>query len=327
MVKEEPVCQFCGLLFSSHHYLNKHQTKKKACNVGKYACGKCDQRFEDNSNCHRHRKTCPGRHVTREEKDKEIENYRTVLAATRSLGETSTPDITQHNIENQNAHTIVNVNGDQINNIQNNNNIFVFPAGKENVDYIKAMSLDEIKAKISFEPDPTTIVNLFKHVRLNDDHPENHSVLLPDLDGDVVHYKSADGWKTQPFDDQMRYLIDMDRRVIDSKFKEEDQDKYSEFYWQFLVHGILTKCAHIDHAGLKPIYDLLRPLLHELTVKLAANNDGAATTSETGANVASAPPDEDPDMSPEEVDLQLKIIELEIRKLNLKQKVLARSRA
>lgn len=321
MGQDEPVCQFCGILFSSPHYLNKHLTKKKPCNVGKYSCGKCDQRFEDNSNCHRHRKICPGRHVTREQKDKEIENYKTVLAATRSLGESSQTQPTQQYFENQTAHTIV--NGNQINNIQNNN-IFVFPAGKENVDYIKALSLDEIKAKISFDPDPNTIVNLFKHVRINDDHPENHSVLLPDIDGDVVHYKSADGWKTQPFNDQMRYLIDMDRRVLDSKFREADQDKYSEFYWQFLVHGILTKCAHIDHVGLKPIYDLLRPLLHELTVKLAASTDGSETENN---DVTSTTANTEPDMSPEEVDLQLKIIELEIKKLNIKQRALARGRA
>lgn len=65
MDTREPVCHLCGLLFSSVQKLNKHLAKTKPCNVGKYACGKCDQHFDDNSNCHRHRKTCKGRHVLR----------------------------------------------------------------------------------------------------------------------------------------------------------------------------------------------------------------------------------------------------------------------
>lgn len=67
MSLDEPVCNLCGLLFSSHYNLSKHENKKKACNVGKYHCGKCDQRFDDNSNCHKHRKKCRGRHVRRQE--------------------------------------------------------------------------------------------------------------------------------------------------------------------------------------------------------------------------------------------------------------------
>lgn len=257
-------CTRCGLTFCSKQKLISHLNKKNKCDKGVFACDQCHKHFNSRSGLVHHEKnSCPGQpSLSERDKDKEIDNLKTALSAMRGMGETI-PTATDANrpIINNN---VVNINIGDITNIQNN--ITVNAAGSENIDYIRAMTLDGFKQEVGLTPHHSTMSSLFKLVRINEEHPENHNLLLPDRDGDMVHWKSKDGWKQTDYKEKIRSLLHNDIvNVLDTKVRGRDRD--DTFYWGFIVHEIMRKCGEIDHTGLKPIYDDIRSPLHDQTMK------------------------------------------------------------
>lgn len=262
-------CSKCPFVAKHPWELRRHNEKKKPCGIGNYSCNTCHKKFISRSGLweHQQHNRCPGPPAqTSEQKDKEIRDLRVALDAVRGMGEVVTQTDGNRPIVNVNIVNPV-FNQTDITNIQNN--IVVNVAGEENIDYIRAMSLDGFKQAIGgLTPSHSTVSNMFKLVRINEDHPENHNLLLPDRDGDMIHWKSKDGWKTMKFDDKIRGLVSSDiLNVLDSKIRGPDRD--TTFYWGYIIHEILRKCGEMDHAGLKPIYDDIRDPLHEQTIKYA----------------------------------------------------------
>lgn len=256
-------CLKCPLVARTPSELRRHLGKKNPCDVGNYSCGICKKKFVHASGLFEHKKNnrCPGHSsLTDQQKDEQIRNLQLTLEAVRGMGETI-PDKTTVPI---NVNVNININTGDITNIQNN--ITVNTTGSENIDYIRAMSLEGFKQEIGLSPHYSTMSNLFKFLRINADHPENHNLLLPDRDGDMVHWKSKDGWKQTDYKEKIRSLLHNDIiNVLDTKIKGRDRD--DTFYWGFIVHEIMRKCGEIDHLGLKPIYDDIRDPLHEQTMK------------------------------------------------------------
>lgn len=204
-----------------------------------------------------------------ENKDKEIADLKISLAAVRGMGEVIS------SVSDDHTRPIVNVNINigEITNIQNN--ITVNATGCENINYIRAMSYDGFKREVGLTPHHSTMSRLFKLVRLNDEHPENHNLLLPDRDGDMIHWKSKDGWKQTDYKEKIRSLLHNDIiNVLDTKVRGDKRD--DTFYWGYIVHEIMRKCGEIDHLGLKPIYDDIRSPLYEQTMKYVDQYQQAA---------------------------------------------------
>ena len=260
------LCPKCDQDCKSTQGLSKHLAKKFRCDRDpSFRCKHCAKGFTFRQSRDFHQKSCAGPKVTIEQQQKRIETLETVVAA---IGGTASSSHVGSTINNDNR-TII--NNEHVNNIQNNN-ITVFVAGQENIDYIKALTLEELKREIGSSPDPNLIMNFFKLRRINEEHPENHSLLLPDVEGKSIHYKDKDGWKETSYDEKMRGLLHGDNLDLQSRFNEHQQETHYNLYWGYLVHDLMTKCTRMDFDGLKPILDGLRGPLHDLTTRLAAEN-------------------------------------------------------
>lgn len=259
------VCDGCGLSLASKQSLERHK-KSSSCTEKKYQCNECKIKFGLRRNLNYHRKHhCKGKQSTNEEREKQIENLKIALAASHGLK----TDIEQKKvIHNELNHCHI---GD-VNNIQVN--ITVLPIGQEKVDHLKNLSLDELRKKFGLKPEASTLVELFKSIRLDADHPENHNLLLTSKDSDKIHYYDTDGWKEGEFDERIRMAL------LDDKFRLRDfigfRNWDDKFYWGYLEHHVGQKINEKDHVGLKPIYDGIRGPLLESTLKLAAQHDEAS---------------------------------------------------
>lgn len=300
-------CPHCHKLLATKQSLQSHLHKKNPCTVGDFACSGCRAKFLHRNNRDHHQKhDCKGRSSTYADKDKNIEKLKTVLAATSSLGEIK--QLTDTVIQvNGDVGTLV--TGDQINHVQNT--IIVLPNGSENIGYIRDMALEQLKEHIGLTHDPLTMAKLFNLIRANEAHPENHTMLLPDRDGETIHYKDSEGWKERPFEERVRRMIHADHELLQSLVRK-DWDNYEKFYWDYLVFDIGRKCAELDHTGLKPIYDEIRNSIHELTVNLASKTVAIEAEDTEGSDTI---PIDDVDremqlLEIQEIDLQLKKIEL-----------------
>ena len=201
----------------------------------------------------------------------ENDNLRTVLAATgnqrNGIVQSATPTqnntlIDSHSITHTGQGDII--GRDQINNITNN--ITVNCAYHENIDHIKKLTVEELRSKIGFLPDLSTHVKLFDLIRTAADHPENHTMLLPALDGKTIHYKTEDGWQSAPYQQRMLEAFVTDNKFLINKIPESKQDQ--EFYFGYLLGSQFR--AQDDY--LKPYYEACRKSLHGNTVRLAESH-------------------------------------------------------
>ena len=316
-MSKEHVCIKCGLICVSEKDLTKHLARKYPCDAGKYQCKECRKRFNSSCNLSTHKKTCKGRQISSAEKDKQIENYKTVLAATgnqRGNAESTTHSITQ------NAHNGDIINGDQINNIQNNTNIFVLPVGQENIDHIRKMTIQELQDKIGLKSEPSTMIKLFELIRTDENHPENHTMLLPDANGNLMHCKDENGWKTDSFDNSMQRALHADNSFLIRKLPDDFADK--SFQFGYIMNEIQQKINFGDHAALKAIYDGVRVPLHDLTMKLAKQNDKEACLQESDISLMKAFKSEEDEMAEELLELEKHQIRINKQKLDIEQKEL-----
>ena len=326
----EHTCSKCERIFNTKRGLEKHLKRKYKCDEGNFQCKKCSQCFNNSSNLSQHRKTCKGRELSVLEKDQEIRNYKTILAAT---GNQRTPaqatSAGQSNVNNHNGTGDI-INGDQINNIQNNTNIIVLPLGSENIDHIRKLSISELQDKIGLKSDPSTMIKLFELIRTDENHPENHTMLLPELNGQTVHCKVDDGWKTDSFNNGMQRAIHHDNSFLIRKLPDNYPDKV--FQDGYIMNEIQQKINFCDHAALKKIYDGVREALYDLTMRLARqnNNKSSEESSEINDKCDNAIDDDDlvPDsdnLTNEEESFRLAMqkIELERRQIALDNQEIA----
>ncbi len=275
----EHACDRCHKCFKTKKDLRKHLERQYPCDAGSFKCQKCSQTFANRSSRDRHcRRTCKGPPQTIADLQAELEQCKTVLAATGALGErrdlsgSGSPTVNNIQACEVNQNNVVGgdvVEGDKITNIHNNTNIFVLPAGQENTDHIQKMSLEELKDRIGLQPNETTMTRLFELVRMDEDHPENHTLLLPDVNGKEVHYKAENGWKVGTYDNRMHAAFGDDSMLLQQKLLSKSRD--DSFYKSFLFPEIIQKMANsaMDKSQLKPLSDKMRRGLYELTVKLA----------------------------------------------------------
>ncbi len=310
----------------------KHLSRKVPCNQGKLKCEGCSYRCDDSSNLRRHRKTCKGGTPSVAAKQKEIDNYKTILSATGNQRIIAVPTAEPASSSSSIHYGDV-INGDQINNIQNNN-IIVMPACHEDIEHLKKMSARDLIDKIGLNRDISPHVNFFKLVRADEAHPENNTMLLPAQDGQTIHYKSEDGWKTGECEEQLYKALFTDNRTLIQDFSKIEKT-HPDFYNGHLLQTVNQMINNNDQVGLKPYFDAYRESLHTLTIKLAEEHKG-----ENVDNVRShAVPNQEPQINDSQslqklLDLEIarqrthemsqKTLELEIQKLKLQEKIKAK---
>lgn len=267
---KEHICPKCQQNFETKWKLTKHLERLYPCDAGKHQCQKCLKKFAHLSNLSAHRKTCKGREMSSSEKDEKIQNLETVLAATGNQRPSTSTDTasgpsTSNSIIHHGSGDII--NGDQINNIQNNTSIFVLPLGNEDISHIQKLSIQDLQSRIGLQSDPSTMIKLFELIRTDENHPENHTMLLPDLHGHTVHCKREDGWKTETFNNGMHRALHSDNSFLIRKLPDDFGDK--SFQDGYIMNEIQQKINFCDHDALMEIYNGIRVPLHDLTMRLA----------------------------------------------------------
>lgn len=254
----------CGFETSVKHNYERHCDKEYPCKDAPYSCKKCSRPFYSRSSMYRHQKTCPGKPQTPEEKDKQIEGLKIALAASAGLNAEikAKDDRIQQQVVNNNNNTN-NISIDQVNNVTQN--IVILNCGEENIEHFRKMSVEELKNRIGMNKDPQTHIEAYKLIHLDPQHPENHNLLLPQKDGNQVHFYGNDKWNTGSFDEQIRLAVFDVNKAIQRAIPEKNRDDY---YWNHLEHGIGTKCNNKEDAALRPIFEGLRDPLHESTLRL-----------------------------------------------------------
>ena len=286
LIMPEHVCEDCGYIAYSLSRLERHHKRRNKCSIGKYKCD-CGHRTNDKSNLNKHKKTCKGRPKSIADREKELAEYRTVLAATGNQRNNTNQEILQNaaassstslNNENNQSHSGSGdiVGRDQINNITNN--ITVNCAYKEDIDHIQKMTIEELKKKIGCLPDLSTHVKLFDLIRTSEDHPENNTMLLPDLNGKTVQYKTEDGWQSAPYNQRMLEAFLTDNKFLIEKIPSSHQDQI--FYQGYLLGSNFR--AKDDY--LMPYYDACRKSLHDMTLKLAESHTDFQRASTSHSN-------------------------------------------
>ena len=265
----EYACTKCSSLFASPSALKRHMKKKNACDVGRLQCQDCAYRCDDHSNMSKHKKTCKGKRDSIASVQKELKECRMILAATgnqRRDNQSSSSHVSNNTVSGDI------INGDQINIIQNNN-IVVLPACKEDIEHIKNLTIEQLKAKIGFNRDVSTHVELFKMIRADETRPENNTMLLPNPVGKTIHYQSEEGWKVGVCDDQLYNALFTDNRTLIQDFAKIEKS-YPDYYNGHLLQTVNQMINNNDRMGLQPYFEAYRKALHQLTLKLAEKNKG-----------------------------------------------------
>ena len=308
----EHVCDKCQRSFTSKKDLERHRKRRYPCDAGLFTCENCTQTFTQRSSRDHHRRhTCKGSTQTIAGLQAQLEQCKLIIAATGRLGERAVEGSTS-NGQTTNVGTVQGdvIEGDKITNIYNN--IVVLPAGNECTDHIRQMSMEELREKIGLQPNDSTMEKLFALVRLDENHPENHTLLLPDLNGKEIHYKTKTGWEVGDFNNRMHAAFCDDTTLL-TKIYPEDQ-RNDLFYDGFLYHDLLPRIgsSKIDDSNLKPLGNKLRPRLHELAVRLAQKYTPETTvTGEVSAGASIPIPPEA--VSESQLRLQLALEELRLK--------------
>ena len=180
--KENPhknQCEKCEKILSSRQNYTKHIAKCKG-KINILQCQICKEIFTVATAKYRHQKKCKEKQLITTVQSGEIHNV-------------------INNIENQN-------NNIQNNNIQNNNNnnihININSFGKENKDYISKEFLLQCFANGGYG-----VGAMVNKIFFDDEHPENHNVILESLKHSYVKVKRDQKWKAQGLDETISSMI------------------------------------------------------------------------------------------------------------------------
>ena len=151
------------------------------------------------------------------------------------------------------------------------------------------MSYEELRDNIGLEPNVSTMQKLFKLRRLDENHPENITLLLPDRNGNQVHYKTTEGWKTGDFYNFMHSAYCADSAFLEAIYPKSRS--FDQFHRGFLLgsHAQKLGSSAKDQSKLKPESDQLRPDMFRVCKGLAEKYTSEAVVTNTEADHVGAP--------------------------------------
>lgn len=173
-------CDICNIAFTSAPKYNRHlQSKKhnmKMTGVNTFVCTVCDKSFKQNSSLSRHKRSCKV-NVFEIENEK-LTNENGLLRRLAQEIELREKIQSEANKEKEEMQKKINELTDkcgQTTNIGTQNiNITINAFGNENLDYITKNDCKRIVSRVFF-----SAVEAAKLIYFNKDHPENHTVKIP----------------------------------------------------------------------------------------------------------------------------------------------------
>lgn len=264
-MSDDRTCQDCLKEFKYPADLEKHKKKKYPCTQGDYPCRLCSKHFQHQSGRSRHEKTCQGPPRTVSGQQKEIDNLKKAM---------QTIDAQQHQLNNGASTSISHCETANVHNGDNNitviqNNITVNTCGKEDVTFIKSLPSDELYNLVKRNENILTLSELFRLLRLDPAHPQNHNLLLLDKDADEIHYKSKSGWKTGGTESVLDGCLAKDGQLLQCCLnKNQNYESLPEDQKQLWMYIALEVMPHIGAVAYPPFqkyYDSAREYLSEST--------------------------------------------------------------
>lgn len=253
------ICPKCRVDFHSPSRLKAHLARKIPCNVGKYQCEECKHRYTSWEARHRHKKTCKGLQKTTEQLEEEVEQLQQQMTTVQShlaMVNEASAAAAQQVIHH---HQTLNIN---IENLHIHNSV-----GKEDTSYLKDMTLKDLKLHLT--KSPSVMQRWCEILRADDEHPENHNVLLLDLNAESAAMCDEGQWKMQDRDTTLFQMACKDATALYSLLARFG-DEAREFRFEYLLHDVMAKAASLDKTGLRSIMDAMAEPIVALTKRLYA---------------------------------------------------------
>jgi rubredoxin len=232
-------CNLCNYIFNSKFSLERHQNKKKKCDiVTEYKCSKCNKCFTQRKNLLHHIKSdiCKINNIETENKlevnDMKNDNKKAIQQIIESNmtneKKISMIKLLNSNLKDENIIEILNnelpietkiilLNNAKIfittiNNTTNNtNNIQINNFGSENLDYIHNGYLKKLITSIKTDQNiggEYLFLKLSNKIYLNDKHPENNTIKIDNLKNDFCKIKNNNKWIISTKDDALKNIFD-----------------------------------------------------------------------------------------------------------------------
>lgn len=259
-------CPKCGDEFPTPSKLAAHLNRKIPCDEGKYQCDGCKHKFTTWAARHRHIKhnACKGPHKTVEQAQEQVERLERELAEKdeahqQQLGliNQASGAAVQHITNNITNNLVI-----KIDNLNVHNSV-----GHEDKAHFKNLTLSDLGLQL--RKDPSTFARWCEILRADDQHPENHNVLLVDMDAKDAVMCDEGKWKTMERDEILLHLARKDTTSL-YNLLERFGDEASEFRFDYLLHDIMVKVANGDKAALKSVMTAMAEPLVDLTKRLYA---------------------------------------------------------
>lgn len=257
------ICPKCGVDFHSPSKLKAHLARKIPCDVGKYQCEECKNRYTSWEARHRHKKTCKGIVKTRDQLEEENVQLRQEVADTKATVQNhlamvneASAAVAQQVIHH---HQTLNIN---IENLHIHNSV-----GKEDTSHLKNMTLNDLKLHLT--KSPSVMRRWCEILRADEEHPENHNVLLLDLNDKNAALCDEGQWKMQDRDTTLFQMACKDATALYNLLARFG-DEASEFRFEYLLHDVMAKAASLDKIGLKAVTDAIAEPIVALTKRLYA---------------------------------------------------------
>ena len=145
--------------------------------------------------------------------------------------------------------------------------------------------------------DISTNIKLFDLIRSAKDHPENHTMLIPEIGSKTIHYKTDEGWKSGPCQQKLMEAFFTDNRLLTDKLPASDSNQSEEFY-----KGYILGCNFKKSDDLLMYYDACCQSLHKNTVNLVETHCDRQSSLDEPADI-SAPEMQNHDVQDRDLEM------------------------
>lgn len=149
------------------------------------------------------------------------------------------------------------------NSVNNTVNITINPYGKENWDYFK----DQV-CRIMMEVN-MAIPNIVRRIHLDDNHPENHNIQIPNKKINQIKVFDGQNWTTQNKNAVLESLVSGTADKL-TDYEEAFLEQSSPYLYE-LWRGRYNQLTNTDHLGHKKIMKETRDKLEYLILDYQRN--------------------------------------------------------
>lgn len=123
---------------------------------------------------------------------------------------------------------------DIIERLEKENNMPLRAFGQENLDFIPENISHNLMSKCTF-----FVRDMLKQVHFNEDHPENHNIVIRNKNKNVIHYWDGVDWVSNDKNEFLEEIVEIIFTKFNDIFAENFKDKYaSSFFVQRWINKV-----------------------------------------------------------------------------------------